>query len=57
MNHYVSHYLIIIIFILTPVFELLFLPLLMTYIHCNSISLVILPAFLGFDTLWNTLLG
>jgi hypothetical protein len=29
----------------------------MTYIHCNNISLVILPTFLGFDTLWNTPLG
>jgi hypothetical protein len=35
MNHYVSHYPIIIIFILTLVFELLFHPLLITYIHCD----------------------
>jgi hypothetical protein len=46
MNHYTSHYLIIIIFLHTLMFELLFLPQLMTYIHCNSISLVILPTFL-----------
>jgi hypothetical protein len=52
VSHYPYHYLI-----LTPVCEMLSLPLRMTYIHCNSISLVIRIAFHEFDTLWNTYLG